>query len=293
ASSTGKAPVARPGLHGVSVGARRGVKEFAISLRNPEDLTFYLFWSLGAVVLLYLNRTSVLEPTELTLPQFALPGLLGAVVVFAGVVGPAFALVIEKEDGTLLRAKAAPGGIRGDGTGQVVLQSLGVLPMFALILVPAAFFVDSLMHHGVIGWLTVTAVLVLGLLAALPLGLMMGALARKPSQVTTWGLLPVFFLIGTSGLVVPIAAVWPWAQTLAQGFPVYWLGHVLRWAFLPDSAVVVELGSQWRVIKGLAVVGAWAVIGLLVAPRVLRRMARRESGSAVQARHQERMQRLG
>ena len=30
------------------------------------------------------------------------------------------------------------------------------------------------------------------------------------------------------------------------------------------------------------VLGAWAVVGLLVTPRVLRRMARRQSGSQVQ-----------
>ena len=35
---------------------------------------------------------------------------------------------------------------------------------------------------------------------------------------------------------------------------------------------------------------AWAVVGLTVAPRVLRAMARRESGSAVESRKQAAMQ---
>jgi energy-coupling factor transporter ATP-binding protein EcfA2 len=39
--------------------------------------------------------------------------------------------------------------------------------------------------------------------------------------------------------------------------------------------------------------GAWAVVGLVVAPIVLRRMARRESGSSVAARRQKAMQRVG
>ena len=34
--------------------------------------------------------------------------------------------------------------------------------------------------------------------------------------------------------------------------------------------------------------GAWAVLGLVVAPIVLRRMARRESGSSVAARREKR-----
>ena len=37
--------------------------------------------------------------------------------------------------------------------------------------------------------------------------------------------------------------------------------------------------------------GAWAVAGLLIAPPVLRRMARRESGSAMEARRQQHLQR--
>lgn len=280
-------------LHPVRVGVRRGWREFLISLRNPEDLSFYLVWSGGILVYLFLNRAEVVEPTTLTVPQFALAGVLAAMLVFGGVIGPAFALVTEKEDGTLLRAKSAPHGIRGYVTGQVVLQSLGMLPMLGLILIPTAFFVDRLMHRGAVGWLAVVVLLVLGLAATLPLGMVIGALARKPSHVTTWGLLPVFGLGAISGIFVPLQALWGWVQVVAQAFPMYWLGHGLRWAFLPDDARVVELGGQWRLLEGLGVLGLWVVLGLLLAPRVLRRMARRESGSAVEARRHERMQRLG
>lgn len=281
------------GLHAVKVGARRGLREFRISLRNPEDISFYLFWGIGILVFLFLNRSEVIEPTGLTVPQFAIAGILATMVVFGGVIGPAFALVTEKEDGTLLRAKAAPHGMRGYVTGQVVLQSLGMLPMLVIVVVPTAFFVDRLMHRGAVGWLAVAALLLLGLAAALPLGMVIGAVARKPSHVTTWGLLPVFGLSAISGVFFPVIAVWGWVQGIAQVFPIYWLAHGLRWAFLPDDAAAVELGGEWRVVEAIGVLGAWAAVGLLLAPRVLRRMARRESGSAVEARRQERMQRLG
>jgi ABC-2 type transport system permease protein len=41
------------------------------------------------------------------------------------------------------------------------------------------------------------------------------------------------------------------------------------------------------------VVGAWAVAGLLVAPALLRRVARRESGSSVAARREKALQHVG
>jgi ABC-2 type transport system permease protein len=56
----------------------------------------------------------------------------------------------------------------------------------------------------------------------------------------------------------------------------------MRSAFLPDAASAAELGGSWRTGMTVLVLAAWAVVGLLVTPRVLRRMARRQSGSQVQ-----------
>ncbi len=194
-TSTGAAPAGRtrtavvptPVAHALRVGARRGVTEFRISLRNPEDLLFYLTWGGGVLVYLVLNRHEVVEGTDLTVPSLALPGLLAAMLVFGGVLGPAFALVLEREDGTLLRAKAAPLGMAGYVSGQVVLQALGMLPMLALLLLPSVLLLGVDMHRGAVGWLTLTAALVLGLVATLPIGMVIGSLARKPNQVSTWG----------------------------------------------------------------------------------------------------------
>ncbi|MCL3859525.1 ABC transporter permease [Actinotalea sp. K2] len=280
-------------LHAVRVGVSRGWTEFRLSLRSPEDLTFYLVWGLGVLVYVYLNRNTELEGTTLTFPVLALPGLLAAMVIFGAVVGPAFALVIEREDGTLLRAKAAPRGTIGYVTGQVVLQSLGVLPMLLILLVPSFFLFEDLMHRGATGWLALAGFLLLGLVAGIPLGMVIGSLARKPSHVSTWGLFPVLGMAAISGIFTPLSALWGWVQGIAQVLPMYWLGVGMRWAFLPDEAAVLEVGGRWRVVEALVVLGAWAAVGLLVAPVVLRRMARRESGSLVEARREERMQRIG
>lgn len=279
--------------HAVRVGARRGLTEFRISLRNPEDLGFYALWGGGLLVYLVLNRETLVDGTSLTVPTLVLPGALAAMLVFGGVLGPAFALVLEREDGTLLRAKAAPHGMTGYVTGQVVLQSLGMLPMVALLLLPSVLFLGVDVARGAVGWLALAATLVLGLVATLPLGMVIGSLARKPGQVSTWGMLPVLIMGWISGIFVPVTQLAGWMQGLAQVFPMFWLGHVMRWAFLPDDARALELGGEWRILEALGVLGVWTVLGLVLAPRVLRRMARRESGSAVEARRQERMQRIG
>jgi ABC-2 type transport system permease protein len=63
----------------------------------------------------------------------------------------------------------------------------------------------------------------------------------------------------------------------------YWLGLGMRSAFLPDAAAALEIGASWRTWQTVAVLGAWAVVGALLTPKVLRRMARRSTGSQVEA----------
>jgi ABC-2 type transport system permease protein len=54
----------------------------------------------------------------------------------------------------------------------------------------------------------------------------------------------------------------------------------------------VELGDSWRHPETVGVLAVWAVGGLLVAPVVLRRMARRESGSRVAERRERALRRV-
>lgn len=279
--------------YALRVGLGRGWSEFRQSLRSSQDWMFYLVVGLGTLVYLWVNRATPVDDTGLLVPTFALPSILGGLIVFGGIVGPAFQLAIEREDGTLLRAKGVPHGMTGYISGQVVFQTLGVLPMLVVVLVPSVFLFDGLMSLGAAGWLAVVGYLVLGLATCLPIGFVIGSLATSPNKVSTWGMFPVMALAAISGIFVPIAALWGWLQTVAQVFPMYWLGLGMRSAFLPDSAAALEIGGSWRTGQTVAVLVGWAVVSTLLLPPLLRRMARRESGSTVEARRQERMQRVG
>ncbi len=273
---TGSTPYA------VRLGVQRGWTEFLLSLRSPQDQGFYLFTGLGTLLYLWFNRDTEIEGTSLLYPSVALPSILAALAAFGVVIGPAFALAMEREDGTLLRHKALPHGMEGYVTGQVVYHSLGLLPMLLVILVPSALLFEDVMPSGLGGWLTVAWVLALGLLATLPLGMILGSVVPGTQKVGTWGMLPVLVVTAISGIFAPVQALWGWVQAVAQMFPVYWIGLGMRSAFLPDAAAAVEVGGSWRTGLTVLVLAAWAVFGMLVTPRVLRRMARRQSGSQVQ-----------
>jgi len=269
-------------VHAVRLGLRRGWTELLQSLRSRQDQGYYLFTGLVVLGYLFLRRDTEIEGTDLLLPSVALPSILGALIAFGVVVGPAYALAMEKEDGTLLRHKAVPHGLVGYFTSQLLFQSAGLLPQLLVILVPAFLLFDDLMADPS-GWLTVAWVIPLGLVATMPIGIVIGALVPSTQKVGTWGMLPVMVLAGISGIFYPVQQLWGWVQVVAQVFPMYWLGLGMRSAFLPDEAASLEIGDSWRTGMTVLVLGAWALVGMLVTPAVLRRMARRQSGSQVEA----------
>lgn len=268
--------------YAVRLGLRRGWMEFVQSIRSSQDQWFYLFTAFLVLGYLWIRRNADSPIEGVPFAAFALPSLLGGLIAFGVVVGPAYTLAMEKEDGTLLRHRAIPNGVVGYVSGQLLFQSLNAIPQLTVVLVPSFLLFDGLMADPS-GWFTVLWVLVLGLLAAMPIGLVIGSLVPGVQKVGSWGMLPVMIMAGISGIFFPIQQLWGWVQVVAQVFPMYWLGLGMRSAFLPDEAAAAEIGGSWRTLETVAMLGAWAVAGAIVTPIVLRRMARRQTGSQVQA----------
>jgi len=273
-------------------GARRGRIEFMNSVRAGQDLAYYVITSLVLLLVLYLNRDDTVPGTDVSVAAFMLPGVLALLVVVAGAFGVATVLATEREDGTLLRLKAVPYGTVGYVAGQLVRVCIEIAFSMLIVLLPAAFFVPNLMSDGFLAALGAVGYLVLGLLAVLPLGFIIGSIFKNPRSVGGWGMLVITGIVFVSGIFTPLATMATWVQILGQLTPTYWLGLGLRSTLLPEAAVAVEIDGSWRTGLTIAVLAAWAVVGLLLAPRLLRRMARRESGSGVAARRDKAMQRV-
>ncbi|MFJ6951021.1 ABC transporter permease [Micromonospora aurantiaca (nom. illeg.)] len=281
-----------PTTNALRAGLRRGVIELRATFTNGQDLWTYFFPTVVLLVAVFWMRGSTVPGTDFSLGARTLPSALGMGLLFGGLLGLANQLVIDREDGTLLRAKAIPDGMLGYLVGKIVLVSAVALIGVVIQLTPGLFFLDGLRLGDPGAWLTLAWVVPLGLVATLPLGAVIGSLVENPRNM---GLvvMPIFGLIALSGIFYPINGLPGWLQGVAQVFPLYWLGLGMRSALLPGDLAVVELGGSWRHLETVGVLGAWAVLGLVLAPVVLRRMARRESGSRVAARRERAMQRVG
>ncbi len=268
-------------------GLARGRAEVRQTLTNGQDLWNYLFPTVIFLIVMFFMRNSTVPGTTFSLGSRTLPSIIGMGIAFGGLVTLMMQLAVEREDGTLLRAKAVPNGMLGYLIGKIVTVSGMTVVAQTFVLVPSLFMLDGISMD----WFTLVWVVVIGLVATLPLGAVAGSLFSNPRNSGLL-MLPVMGLVAISGIFYPISSMPDWVQGLAQVFPIYWLGLGMRSAMLPDNLSAVEIGESWRHLETLGVLGAWAAAGLIVAPMVLRRMARRESGSSVAERREKAMQRV-
>jgi ABC-2 type transport system permease protein len=280
-----------PTLVAARAGLSRGRIEFKQALTTPGDLITILITTGSFLAVVIWTRHTTVPGLHFSLGTTTLVSVLGLNVVVYGVIIMGDLLVTEREDGTLLRAKAIPNGMLGYLIGKVVNISGQIAFTFAITLLAGAFLFTGLAIGSPGHWLTLAWVLALGLLATLPLGAVLGSLF--PSQRSAGG--PMLLLLGgltaISGIFYPITHLPVFLQWAGQVFPLYWLGLGMRSALLPNAMAAVEIGHSWRHLATFGVLSAWAIAGLVLAPVVLRRIARRESGSGVVARREKAMRR--
>lgn len=240
----------------------------------------YLLLPAIVVVLLLVFRERTVPGTDFLVGAMLLPGFLAFAIASGGFVGPLAPIAADMEDGTLLRAKATPNGMLAYLVGKIVTLALKALIGLVIVVLPVVMVADHLVFDAR-ALLLLALTFIAGMVATVPVGLALGSLMKSSMHA---GLLSIAasLVIGPS-IFVPLTILPAWLQWVAQTLPFYWIGLGARAALFPAERVVAEIGESWRTVEMLAVPGVWAVIGMVLAPILLRRMARRLSGSKVAA----------
>jgi ABC-2 type transport system permease protein len=262
----------------VMAGLSRGWIETRQSF--TETVTVILLWFPPVMYVILLLALRKISPagTHISPATGALPGFLCMSIILGGINGPTGGITADREDGTLLRAKAMPNGMLGYLVGKIVMCALTTLLTCVVILVPGIMIAPDLVLDART-WLLLIVVFIVGMVSTVPLGVALGSVMKSSSQAL---LVPFtsMFIIAMSGVFFPITLMPAWLQSLVRTLPVYWVGLGTRTAMLPAKMVGAEM-DKWRAVEMFAVPALWAAIGLLLAPILLRRMARRQSGSAL------------
>ncbi|MFI1829801.1 ABC transporter permease [Streptomyces sp. NPDC020412] len=268
------------------VGLNRGGIELRHLLRNPKEMFGHLSNVVVAVVVAAVIGGDV-SGTSTPMSHLVLAGFAAYLLFQIGLVNLPQILVTEREEGVLLRMRATPGGIPAYLVAKCLLVVAVAIGTLALLLAATALLADGPLPKDPAGWLTLLWVATLGLLAVVPLGAAIGAVLPNPREALALIMLPVMALLFTSGAVSPISSLPAPVQQVVSLFPLKWMAQGLRSALLPDSARAAEPAGSWELPLVALVLTAWAVIGFLLAIPLLRRAARRESGSRLTARHRK------
>jgi ABC-2 type transport system permease protein len=275
----------------VRAGFERGWIELKQTYTNADSVIPTVIVSAAFVLVMLLTRRTTVPGTHFSLGTTTLVSIMGMNISVNGLATMGALLATEREDGTLLRAKATPNGMAGYLIGKIVSVAGIIVIGVATTFIPGSFLFHGLVLGSATTWLTLIWVLALGLVATLPIGAVLGSLFPSARSA---GLITLFIggIAAVSGIFYPITHLPQWLQWVGQAFPMYWLGLGMRSALLPANLAVVEIGHSWRHLATFGVLSAWTVVGLLAAPVLLRRMARHESGSAVAARREKAMLRV-
>ncbi|WP_432081616.1 ABC transporter permease [Streptomyces sp. WAC 04229] len=267
-------------------GFLRGGIELRHLLRNPKEMSGHLSNVVVALVIAGYVGDDV-PGTQTPMAHLVLAGFAAYLMFQIGLINLPQMLVTEREEGALLRLRATPGGIPAYLVAKCLLVVVTTVATLAVLLGLAALLVDGPLPQGPGGWVTLLWVTTLGLLAVVPLGAAIGAVLPNPREALALIMLPTMALLFTSGAVFPLTSLPVPVQQVASVFPLKWMAQGLRSALLPDSARAAEAAGSWELPMVALVLTAWAVLGFLLAVPLLRRAARRESGSRLSARHRK------
>jgi ABC-2 type transport system permease protein len=203
----------------VRLGLGRGWIELKQSLTTRSDQVWIVLVNAIFVAVIWFQRDATIPGTDISLALATLPSLIGMNILIGGWMGTAQQLSVEREDGTLLRAKSTPDGMVGYLVARITFALLNTGFGTVVFIVAGFVLLDGLGSVGPTGWLQLVAVFALGLLATLPWGAIIGSLVRSSQAGFGLSFLPVTAMIAISGIFYPISGLPGWLHPIAQVFP--------------------------------------------------------------------------
>ena len=183
---------------------------------------------------------------------FMMPGLFTITIISGSFFGVSYLMVSEREAGILRRYRATP------VTAATVVVANAVRALATLTL--------SLLIQGSVGWAvfrftvegsfaTLALVIVVGTAAFIPLGLIVGSVARDMRSAPAISNLIFMPMIFTSGAALPLFMMPGWIQSMSRLLPATYLVEALQ-GVMVRGETPGDLGGPLAVLMVTAVLGA-------------------------------------
>ena len=208
---------------------------------------------------------------------YFLPGMIATGVLLSSFQNLAIGIAEERDAGALKRLRGTPLPPAAYFLGKVGAVLVTSTVQLVLLLTVATVMFDVTLPDDPARWATLAWVFVLGTAAGVICGIAFSSLprsARSANAVVTPVVLVLQFI---SGVFFTFADLPGWMQDIAAVFPLKWMAQGMRSVFLPDWAAELEPVGTWEHGRTALVLGAYLVLGLVVALRTFR-WRRRDDG---------------
>jgi ABC-2 type transport system permease protein len=255
--------------------ARTGI-ELRMFFRERDSVVFTFAFPLILLFIFGSVFSTEIRP-GVSFKQYFTAGMLASGIVLSSFQSLAISIAMEREDGTLKRLRGTPMPPAAYFLGKIGLVTVSSLVQAAILLAVGAgvFGLDLPSDGGT--WLRFGWIFALGTAAGTVLGIAFSSVPRSAKSAAAVVSPVVIVLQFISGVYFVYSEIPGWMQNLGALFPLKWLAQGMRSVFLPESFEAAEVGGSWQLPQTAMVLGAWAVVGLLVCLRTFR-WSRRDAG---------------
>jgi len=253
----------------LATGWNRGLIEIRQFLRQREAVVFTLMFP----VMLLLIFGSVFKGTialGVSFSQYFLAGMIASGLVNSGFQGLAVAIPLERDDGTLKRLRGTPMPPMAYFIGKTVLIVVTTVAQIFMLLLIGVFLFGVSLPTDIHRWLDLLWIIGLGASVSTLLGIAFSSVPKNGRSASAIVVPIVLVLQFTSGVYFIFNQLPVWMQDLASIFPLRWMTQGVRSVFLPQSFAVQEVAHSWELEKIALILGAWLVVGLILAVKTFK-----------------------
>ncbi len=256
----------------IALGVARTKVELTMFVRDPMSMFFIALFPVLMLVMFTGIFGSVGDKfielpggTGITAAQYYVPTMLALGAMLVGFQTCLDYVNSDRFDGTIKRLAGTPLPSLAYFLGKIGMIAVIAVVQAVLLLGIGHFVYDVQLPPGLTRWAIFIGAYLLGVIAFTALGIAAAAVPRSQKGGTAIAVPVTLVLSFISGIYISLTMLPGWMRTLGGVFPLRWLGTSMRHAFLPDAMAAAEPGGVWRQGLAFAVMGAWAIGGIIVA----------------------------
>lgn len=253
----------------IRIGIRRGGLEIKQFFRQRESVVFTLLFPLILLAIFGSVFDTKIAP-GVTFSQYFVAGMIASALVNTGFQQIAIFIPIERDLGALKRLRGTPMPATSYFIGKAIVVTVSMLLQVVLLLAAGVAFFGVSLPRETDKWLIFAGILILGSIVSTILGVAFSSVpksARGASAIVSPVVIILQFFSGVFFIFTDLPA---WMQQVAAIFPLKWLTQGMRSVFLPDSFATREIASNWETGRTFAIIGAWLIVGTVLAFRTFK-----------------------